>query len=526
MPVAEQGASSRIASTGSRRLPFHHVGDDDLGGEAGAGEIVGKSRETTFRDVERGDLPAGGGELHGLAARARRRGRAPCGPRPDRAGGREARRRCPAPTSGPRHSPAGRRRRCRAGARRWPGIRLTPSRSGGDFRRRKDEVERRRRGDQPGGGGDDVVAPGLVPALRDRGRQGRDFGQGPALAHHRRRTRRGRAGADRRRPAAARSRSRHGAACRAPAPGPARCAARSAPWHRRAGASSSRGRSGRRDRGGGAAPRRRWHGRSARSSGWSSSRAARVERGLERQALAQHRVEQAQGGAACRQRRVGPAVSAPPPERIERAGRGRRRRDRRPAAASGGRARRPSPRARRSGSRSPDGSRTGCRRGRGPERCRARRRPGLRAATGLGIRAAPSASLASAEASARGLPADLGAAAVGAIFAGAADRELDDHRRERRDDHRQQHGEQVAAAVAAAEEEAEIGEHRDRAGDGRGHRHDQRVAILHVRQLVRHHRRDLVAGRGCRSRPVVAATAAFSGLRPVAKALGWGESIR
>ena len=69
MPVAEQGASSRIASTGAGGLPFHDVGGDDLGREAGAREILGKSRETTFRSVDRGHLPAGGGELHRLAAR-------------------------------------------------------------------------------------------------------------------------------------------------------------------------------------------------------------------------------------------------------------------------------------------------------------------------------------------------------------------------------------------------------------------------------------------------------------------------
>ena len=50
------------------RLPFHHVGDDDLGWEAGSGEVGGKSCEATFGNVERNDLPARRSELHRLAA--------------------------------------------------------------------------------------------------------------------------------------------------------------------------------------------------------------------------------------------------------------------------------------------------------------------------------------------------------------------------------------------------------------------------------------------------------------------------
>jgi hypothetical protein len=75
-----------------------------------------------------------------------------------------------------------------------------------------------------------------------------------------------------------------------------------------------------------------------------------------------------------------------------------------------------------------------------------------------------------------------------------------------------------------AEEKREIGQHGNRAGEGRGHGHDQRVVVADMRQLMRHDRRHLLA-ESRRSRPVVAATAALSGLRPVAKALGWSASM-
>ena len=60
----------------------------------------------------------------------------------------------------------------------------------------------------------------------------------------------------------------------------------------------------------------------------------------------------------------------------------------------------------------------------------------------------------------------------------------------------------------------------ERGGDG----HGERVAVADMAELVRHHAGDLLAAE-VRSRPVVAATAACSGLRPVAKALGWSSSM-
>ena len=63
----------------------------------------------------------------------------------------------------------------------------------------------------------------------------------------------------------------------------------------------------------------------------------------------------------------------------------------------------------------------------------------------------------------------------------------------RRDQHRDEAERVVVVARAAAEEQREIGQHRDRAGNGRRDRHGQRVAVLHVAELVRHHRGDLVA---------------------------------
>ena len=54
------------------------------------------------------------------------------------------------------------------------------------------------------------------------------------------------------------------------------------------------------------------------------------------------------------------------------------------------------------------------------------------------------------------------------------------------------------AGDAAAEEEAELRQHADRAGERRGQGHDQRVAVLHMRQFVR---QDGHAGLGRRAVP-------------------------
>ena len=114
--------------------------------------------------------------------------------------------------------------------------------------------------------------------------------------------------------------------------------------------------------------------------------------------------------------------------------------------------------------------------------------------------------LASAEASHNGWPQIMAPLAVGGILARAADRHLHQHRRERRDDdgdQRADHAEAAAVAVAA-EQEPELhvlGEHGDGAADGGGDRHDQRVAVLDVAELVRDHAGKLVAAQGLQAIP-------------------------
>ena len=54
----------------------------------------------------------------------------------------------------------------------------------------------------------------------------------------------------------------------------------------------------------------------------------------------------------------------------------------------------------------------------------------------------------------------------------------------------------VVVAIAA-EEHAELRDHGDRAGDGRGDGHDQRVVVLDMRELVRDHARDFLALTAC-----------------------------
>ncbi len=89
------------------------------------------------------------------------------------------------------------------------------------------------------------------------------------------------------------------------------------------------------------------------------------------------------------------------------------------------------------------------------------------------------------------LPADHGPKTVGLVFARAADGHLHQHRGERRDEDRHQRPEPVRMTVAAisAEQRAELEplrQHRNGAADAGGNRHGQRVAVLHVREFVRH----------------------------------------
>ena len=91
-----------------------------------------------------------------------------------------------------------------------------------------------------------------------------------------------------------------------------------------------------------------------------------------------------------------------------------------------------------------------------------------------------------------GVAADLGAATVGLVFAAAADRHLHQGRGDRRQDRQDDRANHAAWPVAAAaEEEGDVGQGRDGAGDGGGDRHGQRVAVLHVGQLVGHDAADL-----------------------------------
>ncbi len=95
-----------------------------------------------------------------------------------------------------------------------------------------------------------------------------------------------------------------------------------------------------------------------------------------------------------------------------------------------------------------------------------------------------------------GPPADMGAELVGGVFARAADRHLHQHGRDRREDHHgdgADHAEAVVVVAMAAEEQPELRQHGDRAGDGRGDRHDQRVAVADMGELVGDHAGDFLA---------------------------------
>src|SRR6478672_11653795 len=86
--------------------------------------------------------------------------------------------------------------------------------------------------------------------------------------------------------------------------------------------------------------------------------------------------------------------------------------------------------------------------------------------------------------------ADLGAGAIGLIFARAADRHLHEPGGKWPEDEEQQRADEpdIAVVVAApAEIETEIGEHGDRAGDRGGEGHEQGVAVLDMADLVRQH---------------------------------------
>ena len=85
---------------------------------------------------------------------------------------------------------------------------------------------------------------------------------------------------------------------------------------------------------------------------------------------------------------------------------------------------------------------------------------------------------------------DRRAAGIGRELARPRDGRLDQAGGDRREDHHEQQRRGVralAVVTAAAEEHREPRRHHDRRGDRRGHRADEDVAVLHVRELVGDH---------------------------------------
>ena len=83
----------------------------------------------------------------------------------------------------------------------------------------------------------------------------------------------------------------------------------------------------------------------------------------------------------------------------------------------------------------------------------------------------------------------------------------------------------AVVVAAAAETEAEIGEHRDRAGDRRGDGHQQRVAVLDVAELVRDHAGELVLVDGVEQAGGDRDGGVLRDCGPVANAFGCGFSM-
>ena len=117
-----------------------------------------------------------------------------------------------------------------------------------------------------------------------------------------------------------------------------------------------------------------------------------------------------------------------------------------------------------------------------------------------------------------------GAGGIREVLALPRDGQLQDHRRDRRDDDRRQraeHAERVVAVVGAAAEDhpelQDVGDGRDRRGDHRGDRADEDVAVLDVGELVREHGADLILRAG---------TCAAPRSRPRPRAWGCGRSRR
>ena len=92
------------------------------------------------------------------------------------------------------------------------------------------------------------------------------------------------------------------------------------------------------------------------------------------------------------------------------------------------------------------------------------------------------------------IAAKAAAAFVGRIFAAARNRHLNQARRNRRQENREQAAEPAAVIIvaASAEEERHLRRPRDDARDGRRDARRQDVAVLHMRELVREHARELL----------------------------------
>ena len=121
--------------------------------------------------------------------------------------------------------------------------------------------------------------------------------------------------------------------------------------------------------------------------------------------------------------------------------------------------------------------------------------------TCIGMAWALRCSVSSASARGCGVAQELGAGRVGHVLALPRDGDLDDHRRDRRQDDRGERPDQAerAVVVVAAEEQREleeVGDGRDRAGDHRGDARDEDVAVLDVGDLVREDALQLAAGQG------------------------------
>ena len=326
MPVAEQGASSRIASTGAGGDQRHDVGGDDLAPRARCAARFSESRARRLSDTSTArHLEAGRGELHRLAARRGAQIERASGPRRRRAGGPGSRRRCPAPTSRLRHSRSRPATAVPAGRRRWPGSRLTPSMPAGGSspRRRRGRAAAARRA--AGGGLDRPPRPrprASAPRPRPAGSAAR--ASVAACAHHRAEhavDQPARAAVDQR------QHGRDGGMGRRAQR--QRLDERDAQREARLGVVGQalarwRGRSARRDRAGGAASRRRWRGR-GRGRRAGRGRAPRVSSAASSGRPLRSTASSSRSAA---RRAAVPAGSAPrrsarsvaPPERVERAG--------------------------------------------------------------------------------------------------------------------------------------------------------------------------------------------------------------